>query len=346
MSKALTQDRKLSSEIRLLNEDHHEAVALSVVVPLFNEVESVPQLVQLITEALAHLERPYEILLVDDGSTDGTDLTIADLSAKLSFVRTVYLARNYGQSTAMQAGFDAARGDLIVTIDGDLQNDPADIPDMISLLEKEDVDVVCGWRENRQDPPVRKLFSRIANRLISSLTGVKLHDFGCSLKVYRRSVLERTRLYGEMHRFLPALLTEVGAQIREVAVRHHARKFGRSKYGLDRTLRVVLDLLFVLFVRKYIQRPLHVFGGIGFFCFLPGSLILVYLTVIKLALNQDIGGRPLLMLGTLLTLIGLVFIGQGLLGELIIRILHGNRAQAQYHLANKTTQRLNQNRSG
>jgi glycosyltransferase involved in cell wall biosynthesis len=235
----------------------------------------------------------------------------------------------------MQAGFDAARGDLIVTIDGDLQNDPADIPDMISLLEKEDVDVVCGWREYRQDPPVRKLFSRTANRLISSLTGVKLHDFGCSLKVYRRSVLERTRLYGEMHRFLPALLTEVGAQIREVAVRHRARKFGRSKYGLDRTLRVVLDLLFVLFFRKYLQRPLHIFGGIGVICFLPGSLMLIYLVVIKLALNQEIGGRPLLMLGILLTLIGLMFIGQGFLGELIIRILHANEAREHYHLVDK-----------
>lgn len=335
MGKAVADDQILASKLSQLHRGQNGEITVTIVVPVYNEVDSVPRLVKQIVEALTGLGSIYEILLIDDGSTDGTADIIANLSAEWPSVKAVYLARNYGQSTAMQAGFDAAQGKLVITIDGDLQNDPADIPNMISLLEEKDVDVVCGWRQNRRDPPVRKLFSRIANWMISKLTGVRLHDYGCSLKVYRRDVLERTRLYGEMHRFLPALLTEVGAEIREVPVRHHARKFGRSKYGLDRTLRVVLDLCFVIFLRKYLQRPLHVFGSIGVLCLLPGSLTLVYLAFIRLVLNHDVGGRPLLTLGTLLTLIGVMFIGQGLLGELIVRILHSNGGRAHYHFAQR-----------
>jgi glycosyltransferase involved in cell wall biosynthesis len=308
------------------------SLQLSIVVPMYNEVECVAPLIARLREVLAAYGRSHEIILVDDGSGDGTTQAILAAEQADERVRGVFLARNYGQSTAMQAGFDVARGDVVVTMDGDLQNDPADIPRLIRLLEERDVDVVSGWRQDRQDEPLRKLFSRLANRLISRMTGVKLNDYGCSLKVYRRELLVRTRLYGELHRFLPALLSEVGAEIVEVPVVHHPRRFGSSKYGLDRTMRVVLDLLLVMFFRRYIQRPLHIFGGAGLICIVPGGLILIYLTLLKLLAGASIGGRPLLSLGVLLVVVGVVLIGQGLLGELTGRLLHEAGGRAQYHL--------------
>ncbi len=308
------------------------SLQLSIVVPMYNEAECVAPLIARLREVLAAYGRSYEIVLIDDGSTDGTTRAILAAAQADPHVRGVFLARNYGQSTAMQAGFDTAWGDVIVTMDGDLQNDPADIPHLIRLLEERDVDVVSGWRQDRQDGALRKLFSRLANRLISRMTGVRLNDYGCSLKVYRRDLLVRTRLYGELHRFLPALLSEVGAEIVEVPVVHHPRRFGSSKYGLDRTLRVVLDLMLVMFFRRYIQRPLHIFGGAGLMCMVPGGLILAYLTALKIVTGADIGGRPLLSMGILLVVVGVVLIGQGLLGELTGRLLHEAGGRAQYHL--------------
>lgn len=305
---------------------------LSAVVPAYNERGNIAELVARLRAALRLCHRPFEILLVDDGSSDGTACAIQQAEAAYAEVRGIYLARNYGQSTAMQAGFDAALGELIVTLDSDLQNDPADIPRLVALLEEQDVDLVSGWRKDRRDPSLRKLFSRIANRLIARLTGVPLHDFGCSLKVYRRDVLERTRLYGEMHRFLPALLSEVGAQVGELVVGHSPRQYGRSKYRLDRTFRVLLDLCLVIFLRKYLQRPLHLFGGTGFACLIPGLSILVYLSGLKLFAGADIGDRPLLTFGTLLVLVGIMLIGQGLLGELISRLLYESGRRPQYHI--------------
>ena len=308
------------------------SLQLSIVVPMYNEAECVAPLMTRLREVLTAYGRSYEVLLVDDGSNDGTTQAILAAERSDERVRGIFLARNYGQSTAMQAGFDAARGDMVVTMDGDLQNDPADIPRLIRLIEDRNVDVVSGWRQDRQDDPLRKLFSRLANRLISRMTGVRLNDYGCSLKVYRRELLVRTRLYGELHRFLPALLSEVGAEIVEVPVVHHPRRFGSSKYGLDRTMRVVLDLLLVMFFRRYIQRPLHVFGGAGLMCIVPGGLVLTYLALLKLLTGASIGGRPLLSLGVLLVVVGVVLIGQGLLGELTGRLLHEAGGRAQYHL--------------
>jgi len=305
---------------------------ISIVVPMFNERETVPTLVAHIDEALAGFGRDYEIILVDDGSHDGTTQKIIEAEGASPRVRGIYLVRNYGQSTAMQAGFDASLGEIIVTMDGDLQNDPADIPRLIKLLEERNADVISGWRRDRKDTPARKLFSRIANRLISGMTGVRLNDYGCSLKVYRRDLLAQTRVYGELHRFLPALLNDVGADVIEVEVSHHPRRFGKSKYALDRTFRVVLDLILIIFFRRYIQRPLHVFGGAGLMCMLPGGLILAYLATLKIFAGTDIAGRPLLTLGVMLFVVGIVMVGQGLLGELTGRLLHEAGGRPQYHL--------------
>ena len=325
-------DSRTSTQLDAPRGSPAEPPSISAVVPMYNESENVETLVTRLLEELERLGRPFEVVLVDDGSSDGTAAAIARAEQNCSKIKGVYLARNYGQSTATQAGFDHVTGGIVVTLDADLQNDPADISRLVRILEKENVDVVCGWRKVRQDGPVRTLLSRVANRLISRLTHVRLHDSGCSLRVYHRDVLERSRLYGEMHRFLPALLAEVGAIVREVEVAHHPRIHGRTKYRLDRTVRVLLDLMLVMFFRKYLQRPLHVFGGTGLLCFIPGFLILSYLTLLKVFTDANIGARPLLTLGVLLVLVGTIFIGQGVLGELLSRTLYESGARVQYHL--------------
>jgi len=244
------------------------------------------------------------------------------------------LIRNYGQSTALQAGFDHARGALIVTLDGDLQNDPIEIPRLLDLMAAQpDVDVVSGWRRERQDRTwSRKVPSMLANRLISSVTGVRLNDYGCALKVYRREILDNVRLYGETHRFIAALAVEAGARMVEVPVLHHARVRGVSKYGIDRVFRVLLDLLWIKFSMRFLHRPLHAFGGVGFAFMGVGGACLVYLALLKLAWHQDIGGRPLLLLGALLTLIGVQLVATGVLGELLTRIYHEPQGRRQYVL--------------
>jgi glycosyltransferase involved in cell wall biosynthesis len=303
--------------------------AVSLVIPLYNEIENLDELVARLAEALAGIE--FEALLVDDGSTDGTGQRLSELAATRPWLKPIYLAKNYGQSTAMQAGFDAAQGDVIVTLDGDLQNDPADIPRLIAMLEEErDVDILSGWRKERQDAALqRKLPSRIANGLISRVTGVHLHDYGCSLKVYRRAALAHVRLYGELHRFVPALAAQYGARVKEVVVSHHPRTRGSSKYGIDRTLRVILDLLLVQFMARYLQRPIQFFGGIGMLLALPGLGILAYLAALKFA-GESIGGRPLLLFGAILLLMGVQLIGMGLLGEILVRIYHEPHGRTQY----------------
>ena len=245
-------------------------------------------------------------------------------------MKSIILARNYGQSTAIQAGFDAAVGEIIVTLDGDLQNDPEDIPKLLEVLETEDVDLVSGWRRDRQDTWLRVRFSQIANVIISRLTKVPLHDYGCSLKVYRGDLVRELKIYGELHRFIPALMAEIGAEIRDVVVRHHPRLRGQSKYGVDRVFRVVLDMLLVTFMRHYIQRPLHFFGGIGFLFGLAGMLITLYLSYTKIFLGEPLADRPLLLLGVTLILGSIVMIVQGLIGELITRLLLQTSGQPQY----------------
>ncbi len=307
---------------------------ISLVVPLFNEGRSVPELTGELISALVELGRPYEIIYVDDGSLDDTAAVIAGLAAVHPEIRGLNLARNYGQSSAMQAGFDAARGDIVICLDGDLQNDPGDIPRLVRVLEEDGVDLVSGWRRRRQDSAVRVLMSRLANRLISRLTGVRLHDIGCSLKAYRRGVLSRIRLYGEMHRFIPVLLAETGAKISEIEVNHRPRQHGRSKYHLDRTVRVLLDLLLVLFYTRYRQRPMHFFGGAGLAAAAPGGLICLYLLILKLG-GASIGDRPLLLLGVMLLITGVTLTGLGLVAELLVRLLHESDNYPQYRLKSR-----------
>ena len=302
---------------------------ISVVIPVFNEIDNVDDLVSRLDEALSSLD--FEAILVDDGSSDGTGVRLAELATTREWLKPIYLARNYGQSTAMQAGFDAARGEVIVTLDGDLQNDPADIPRLLEMLENDPgVDILSGWRKDRQDATLkRKLPSRIANGLISKVTGVPLHDYGCSLKVYRREALANVRLYGELHRFVPALAHQFGARVKEVVVSHHARRHGTSKYGIDRTLRVILDLLLVQFMLRYVQRPIQFFGGAGAVLLAAGFGILGYLLAVKLG-GADIGGRPLLLVGAMLALMGVQLVGMGLLGEILVRIYHEPHGRSQY----------------
>ena len=308
---------------------------ISVVAPLYNEQENVHILAERVAAALSSFAGRFEIILVDDGSRDNTAKQIQTLAIAMPEVRPVLLARNYGQSTAIQAGLEAATGAIVATMDGDLQNDPRDIPRMMQLLVEKDVDVVSGRRADRNDGSIRKAFSRVANWLIRRVTGIVERDFGCSLRVYRREIVERIRITGEMHRFIPALLQDVGATVIETDVEHHARQFGVSKYALDRTFRVALDLLLIIFLRKYLQRPLHLFGGAGLLCLVPGGLILTYLTAIKVLTGADIGGRPLLVLGAILILTGVSLVGQGLLGELLTRQMFENGSRPQYRLRPK-----------
>ena len=305
---------------------------VSIVVPIYNEVDNLRELVERIAGAMAGQPLTFELLAVDDGSTDGSAALLRQLAAEHPWLRAICLVRNYGQSSALQAGFDRVRGHYVVTLDADLQNEPADIPLLLALLESDPgVDMVSGWRKDRQDAEIsRKLPSRIANRLISRATGVHLHDYGCALKAYRRPIIDRIRLYGELHRFIPSLAREAGARIAEVPVRHHPRTRGVSKYGIDRTFRVILDLILIVFFMRYRQRPLHAFGGLGLWLAVPGMLILTWLLAVKLT-GADIGGRPLLLLGVMLVLMGMQFVAAGLMGELLMRIYHEAGGAPQYH---------------
>lgn len=296
-----------------------EKIRLSVVIPVFNEVENVRALAMRVLGVLSEQAMPFEIVFVDDGSRDGTGDELTSLSGRVSRVKVVRLRRNFGQTAALAAGFRFAAGKIIVTMDGDLQNDPEDIPGIVAMLE-EGYDVVSGWRKDRRDDFLRRtLPSRIANKVISGISGVSLHDYGCSLKAYRAETAKALPLYGEMHRFIPALAAIEGARIAEMPVRHHPRRFGRSKYTLSRTFRVILDLMTVVFMRRFITRPLHVFGGFGLMAFLAGLVTCGYLTVDKILFGHPIGNRPLLDLGIVLTIMGVQFISTGILAEILIR---------------------------
>jgi len=307
---------------------------LSIVVPMYNEVDNVVPFVQAVHAALDTYPHEWELIIVNDGSRDGTQQTL-DEQARLRgpHLRPIHLWRNFRQTAAMQAGIDAARGDVIVTLDGDLQNDPKDIPAIVAKLVNEDLDLVAGWRQNRQDGLfLRKVPSMIANRLIRKITGLEFQDLGCSLKAYRASVLKRVRLYGEMHRFIPAWMATVTspARMSELAVSHHARTHGESKYGISRTLRVVLDLLAVNFFLRFAGRPGHFFGGVGLGVGLVGTLILSYLAVLKM-LGNNLCGRPLLWLGFFFVLCGLTFVITGVLAALFIRLYYQRGEVAPVH---------------
>lgn len=305
-------------------------IDVSVVIPLLNEVESLETLYAQVDSALRGVERPYEIIFIDDGSTDGSFNILSQLQAKDDTVQVIRFRRNFGQTAAFSAGFDIARGDVIITMDADLQNDPADIPLLLEKID-EGYDIVSGWRIDRQDTLVtRKIPSRIANSLISKLTGVQLHDYGCSLKAYRSDVIKNIKLYGELHRFIPALASWIGVQVAEVPVNHFPRKFGQSKYGLKRIVKVILDLLTVKFLLDYATRPIQIFGLGGLASLAGGTLLGVYLTIIRLFFDQPLSDRPILLLAILLVMLGVQLIIMGLLGEMIMRTYHETQDKPIY----------------
>ncbi len=305
---------------------------VSVVVPVRDEVESLPLLLEAIASNISDSNFSYEIICVDDGSTDGSAEFLKEQAQIRTDLKAVLLRRNYGQSAAMAAGFKYAIGKVIVTLDADLQNDPADIPLLLAKLEQ-GYDLVSGWRHQRQDAVISRLIpSKIANWLIGKVTEVKLHDYGCSLKAYRSEVVADMNLYGELHRFLPALAYIEGARITEIPVRHHARRFGRSKYGIWRTFRVMMDLLTIYFMKKFLTRPMHVFGLLGLGSMVTGTLIGMYLTFIKLALGEAIGNRPLLILAVLLLVTGVQLFCFGLLAELLMRTYHESQGRPIYRV--------------
>ncbi len=305
--------------------------ALSVVVPLFNEEASLGPLVKQLLATLRPHPLAFELVLVDDGSRDGTAAALQELATAVPELVAVMLRRNYGQTAAMAAGFDASRGAVIVTLDGDLQNDPADIPVLIEKLDA-GFDLVSGWRHQRQDGAFNRLLpSLLANRLIARVTGVRLHDYGCSLKAYRREVVEDLNLYGELHRFLPALAFIEGARIAEVKVNHHPRRFGRSNYGIDRTFRVLMDLLTVWFMKRFLTRPMHVFGFGGLAALGLGGMVVLWLIGEKL-MGAEIGNRPLLLMGLMSVLTGVQLLCFGLLAELQMRTYHESQDRPIYRV--------------
>ena len=306
-------------------------VALSIVVPIYNEEESLPFLVNQLLEVLQPMEETFELVLVNDGSSDNSAEVIRKLSFEIPELVGVLLRKNYGQTAAMAAGFDISSGDIVVTLDGDLQNDPADIPLLVNKI-RDGFDLVSGWRYRRQDAAIsRKLPSKIANRLIGKVTGVRLNDYGCSLKAYRKEVLTDMRLYGELHRFLPVLANIEGARITEIKVNHRVRQFGSSKYGIDRTFRVLMDLLTVWFMNRFLTKPMYVFGFGGILAIIGSFITSFYLLTIKL-LGEDIGNRPLLIFALLLAVTGVQLFGFGLLGELQIRTYHESQNRPIYRI--------------
>ena len=320
-----TAIRSVAIKPRLKSRENHsiDRESVSIVIPFYNEAGNVSALIDELCVALQDVSRQWEIIAVDDGSYDATASELHECRQRYGeFIQIIQFARNFGQTAAMQAGIEAANGDLIVTMDGDRQNDPTDIPAMINYLLQNDLDLVCGWRQQRKDKELQRKFpSRLANWLIRRTTGVTIQDYGCSLKVYRASIIKQVHLIGEMHRFIPAWVACVtdASRIDELPVNHRARLVGHSKYGLSRTTRVLLDLLAVLFFMRFSRRPGHFFGSIGLGCGFGGTSILTYLLMLKIFFNADIGGRPLLFTGILLVIAGIQFITTGVLAEMQTR---------------------------
>lgn len=306
------------------------APRISIVIPLYNEEESIPHLWEALDQAIANYGQPAEVIIIDDGSKDRSFALLSEIAGRDPRFTIIRFRRNFGQTAGFAAGFAQARGEVVITMDADLQNDPMDIPKLMAKID-EGYDIVSGWRKDRQDRFIdRKLPSMLANRLISNVTDVRLHDYGCSLKAYRRDVLQHVHLYGELHRFIPALASQVGGTVAEVPVNHRARQFGRSKYGISRTVRVMLDLITVWFLGTYSTRPIHVFGTIGLLSAAGGVLVGLYLTVLKVFWQESIGNRPLLLLAVLLVVIGVQLITMGLLGEMITRTYYESQDKTIY----------------
>jgi len=304
---------------------------LSLIIPVYNEEENIPPLYQAILDAMRQLGGSWEVVLVDDGSKDGSLAALERIvAADPAHVRVVALRRNFGQTAAIAAGIDYSCGEIVVLLDADLQNDPADIQIMVQKIH-EGYDVVSGWRKNRQDTYLtRTLPSNLANWLISWVTGVHLHDYGCTLKAYRREVLTGFRLYGEMHRFIPVFANQVGARLVEVEVHHHARRFGKAKYGLERTFKVILDLFTVKFLTSYANKPIYLFGGTGVVLMLLGVLVLLYLFIRKIFLAVSVTTSPLFILSTMMAVMGFQSILLGLIAELLARTYHESQGKPTY----------------
>lgn len=305
----------------------------SIVLPVYNEEDSVLPLVEAITRAMEGPGRdPYEIVFVDDGSTDRSAELIRGLSEKSPGIRLIRFRKNFGQAAAIAAGFEHSRGEIVITMDADLQNDPGDIPRMLETLAR-GYDVVCGWRKDRQDRALsRKVPSKIANWLIRRMTGVTVHDYGCTLKAFRKEVIRKLPLYGGLHRFIPALTADYGARITEMVVTHHPRKFGESKYNIMRTFPVLMDLMFVFFMMRFSRRPFYLFGGAGLLLMGLGGAILAYLVGLKIFLNMSIGGRPLLLLGAIFLVGGIQLFSLGFLTGLLFKFHVETRDEATYSI--------------
>ena len=303
---------------------------LSIVIPLYNEEESIEPLYDELSTALDDLDRPYEVIVVDDGSTDSSFAHLKAIHERDPRWRIIRFRRNYGQTAGLSAGFTEALGEIIITSDADLQNDPRDITRLLAKMD-EGYDIVSGWRKDRKEPFIsRRLPSMLANGLISQTTGVHLHDYGCTLKAYRDVVVKNIHLYGELHRFIPAVASSVGATVAEIPVNDRARRFGKSKYGIARTFRVVLDLITVRFILDYSTRPLQIFGGIGLVMGAAGFLLGLYLTFLKVFMGENIGDRPLLILVVMLIILGVQMISIGLVAEIVVRTYHESQQKPIY----------------
>ena len=305
---------------------------LSIVIPLFNEEENIPLLYDELTEVLANRDEEYEIIFIDDGSSDKSLLLLKELQEKDNHLVIVSFRKNFGQTAAMAAGFDYARGDVIITMDADLQNDPRDIPKLLEQIAAGN-DVVTGWRFDRKDAFInRRLPSIIANKIISKTTGVNLHDYGCTLKAFKKEIIKNVKLYGEMHRFIPAIASGMGIDFTEVKVNHRPRRFGSTKYGISRTIRVILDLITVKFLLSYATRPIQVFGLMGFISGGIGFLIALIMTFQRQFMGVPLADRPLLFLAVLLIFVGFQFVSLGLIAELQARTYHESQGKPVYHV--------------
>ena len=304
---------------------------ISIVVPVYNESDNIKLLINEIINVMKSHQLLFELIIVNDGSVDSTSNVLEKLSIKIKQLTIINLRKNYGQTAALAAGFDHSNGDIIVTLDGDLQNDPNDIPKLITNIN-EGYDLICGWRFKRKDKLLnRRIPSQIANRLIGNVTGIHLHDYGCSLKAFKHEIIKDIKLYGELHRFLPVLANIEGAKIKEIKVNHRSRKYGQSKYGIDRTFRVLMDLLTVWFMNKFLTRPMYVFGFIGIISIISSCIMSSYLIVLKF-LGESIGNRPLLIFALILGIAGVQLFSFGLLGELLMRTYHESQNRPIYRV--------------
>ena len=304
---------------------------ISIIIPVFNESESIGYLLDEVKNVMKADELKFELIVVNDGSKDNTSDVLERLSQRIEELTVISLRKNYGQTAAMAAGFDNSNGNIVITLDGDLQNDPNDIPLLISEINN-GYDLICGWRFDRKDKLFnRKIPSKIANKLIAKVTGLKLHDYGCSLKAFKKEIVDDIQLYGELHRFLPVLANIEGARIKEIKVNHRSRKYGSSKYGIDRTFRVLMDLLTVWFMTKFLTRPMYGFGFVGIISILISLTMSSYLLLIKI-FGQDIGNRPMLMFALILGVAGVQLFSFGLLSELLIRTYHESQNRPIYRI--------------